>query len=104
MEFTSGRICIHLIIQADRNNMNDIAGRIMKIVSEQMGVYSDQVAPDVHFIDDLGADSLNLVEVVMAIEDEFGISIPDDDVGKIATVQDAISYVETAQAGPGTRK
>lgn len=76
----------------------------MRIVAEQMGIHSDEVTPDASFIEDLGADSLNVVEVVMAIEDEFGISIPDDDVEKMMTVQDAISYVEAAQAAPGRDK
>ncbi|MFX4087303.1 MULTISPECIES: acyl carrier protein [Sphingobium] len=76
--------------------MNDIAGRVMKIVVEHMGVYDDKVTPEASFLDDLGGDSLDVVELVMALEDEFGITIPDSDVEGIATVQDAITYVEAA--------
>lgn len=78
--------------------MSDIAERVVKIVIEHMGVYDDKVTPEASFLDDLGGDSLDVVELVMALEDEFGITIPDVDVEKIATVQDAISYVETAKA------
>ena len=79
--------------------MSDIAERVIKIVIEHMGVYPDKVTPEASFLDDLGGDSLDVVELVMALEDEFGITIPDADVEKIGTVQDAIRYVEVAKAG-----
>lgn len=77
--------------------MSDITQRVVKIISENLRVHGDNVIPEASFLDDLGGDSLDLVELVMAFEDEFGIAIPDADVERIATVQDAITYVETAQ-------
>lgn len=77
--------------------MSDIAERVVKIVIEHMGVYDDKVTPEASFMDDLGGDSLDIVELVMAFEDEFGITIPDADVEQIATVKDVIRYVETAK-------
>lgn len=79
--------------------MTDIAERVVKIVIEHMGVYDDKVTPEASFLYDLGGDSLDVVELVMAFEDEFGITIPDADVEHIATVQDAIRYVEAAKGG-----
>lgn len=79
--------------------MSDIAERVIKIVIEHMGVYPDKVTPEASFLDDLGGDSLDVVELVMALEDEFGITIPDADAEKIDTVQDAIRYVEAAKGG-----
>ncbi|MDF0544954.1 acyl carrier protein [Sphingobium sp. H39-3-25] len=79
--------------------MSEIAERVIQIVIEHMGVYPDQVTPEASFLDDLGGDSLDVVELVMALEDEFGITIPDADVEKISTVQDAIRYVEAATPG-----
>ncbi|MAM11836.1 acyl carrier protein [Sphingobium cupriresistens] len=76
--------------------MSDIAERITEIVIEHMGVYPDQVTPEARFLEDLGGDSLDVVELVMALEDDFGIAIPDADVEGIKTVQDAIRYVEAA--------
>ena len=64
-----------------------------KIVVEQLGVAEDQVTEDAKFIDDLGADSLDQVELVMALEEEFEIEIPDEDAEKVRTVQDAIDYI-----------
>jgi len=60
---------------------------------EQLGVSEDEVKPEASFVDDLGADSLDLVELVMALEEEFGQEIPDEDAEKITTVQDAIDYI-----------
>ena len=68
--------------------------RIKDIIVEQLGVSAPEVVPEASFIDDLGADSLDIVELVMAIEEEFGLEIPDDDAEKIQTIGDAISYVE----------
>ncbi len=64
------------------------------IIVEQLNVESDKVVPGASFVDDLGADSLDLVELIMAMEEEFDIEIPDEDAEKIATVQDAMDYVE----------
>lgn len=77
--------------------MDDVAGRVARIVIEHMGVYADQVTPEARFIEDLGGDSLDVVELVMALEDEFGVTIDDADIDAIITVQDAITYIETAQ-------
>ena len=74
--------------------MSDTADRVKKIVVEHLGVEEDKVTPDASFIDDLGADSLDIVELVMAFEEEFGVEIPDDAAEKIATVGDAIKYIE----------
>ena len=74
--------------------MSDTADRVKKIVVEHLGVEADKVAPDASFIDDLGADSLDTVELVMAFEEEFGIEIPDDAAEKIQTVKDAIAFIQ----------
>lgn len=71
----------------------DISQKIKEIVVEQLGVDEDEVVPEAHFIDDLGADSLDTVELVMAFEEAFEIEIPDEDAEKITTVKDAISYI-----------
>ena len=68
--------------------------RIREIIVEQLGALPGQVVPEASLIDDLGADSLDIVELVMAIEEAFNLEIPDDDAEKIHTIQDAISYVE----------
>ncbi len=68
--------------------------RIKEIIVEQLGVNADEVTPEASFIDDLGADSLDTVELVMALEEEFDIEIPDEDAEKITTVGEAIKYVE----------
>ena len=74
--------------------MSEIAEKVKKIVVEQLGVAEDQVTPDAKFIEDLGADSLDQVELVMALEEAFGSDIPDEDAEKLTTVGDAIAYVE----------
>ncbi len=74
--------------------MSDIAERVKKIVVEHLGVEDSKVTDNASFIDDLGADSLDTVELVMAFEEEFGIEIPDDAAEKIQTVKDAIDYIE----------
>ncbi len=74
--------------------MSSIEERVKKIVVEQLGVKEDSVSADASFVDDLGADSLDTVELVMALEEEFEAEIPDDDAEKIATVQDAINYIK----------
>ena len=78
--------------------MSDIAERVKKIVVEHLGVDAEKVKEDASFIEDLGADSLDNVEMVMAFEEEFGIEIPDDAAETIHTVGDAIRYIEQ-QAG-----
>ena len=67
--------------------------RVQNLIAESLGVNASEVVPAAAFIDDLGADSLDIVELVMAIEKEFGIEIPDDDAEKISTVKDAIDYI-----------
>ena len=74
--------------------MSETADRVKKIVVEHLGVDAEKVTEEASFIDDLGADSLDIVEVVMAFEEEFGVEIPDDAAEKIATVKDAIAYIE----------
>ena len=74
--------------------MSDIEARVKKIIAEQLGVEEAQVTSEKSFVADLGADSLDTVELVMALEDEFGIEIPDEDAEKITNVQQAIDYVK----------
>ena len=78
--------------------MSDVADKIKQIVVEHLGVDEAKVTPEASFIDDLGADSLDIVELVMAFEEEFGVEIPDDAAEKITTVKDAISYIDTHKA------
>ena len=73
--------------------MSDIEARVKKIVAEQLGVNEAEVKTASSFVDDLGADSLDNVELVMALEDEFGTEIPDEEAEKITTVQEAIDFV-----------
>lgn len=78
--------------------MSETADRVKKIVVEHLGVEEDKVTTDSSFIDDLGADSLDIVELVMAFEEEFSVEIPDDAAEKISTVKNAIDYIDN-QAG-----
>ena len=73
--------------------MSDIEDRVKKIVAEQLGVKEDEITKEASFIDDLGADSLDTVELVMALEEEFDCEIPDEEAEGITTVQQAIDYV-----------
>ena len=75
--------------------MSDIADRVKKIVVEHLGVEADKVSESASFIDDLGADSLDTVELVMAFEEEFDIEIPDDAAEKIKTVKNAVDYIDS---------
>jgi acyl carrier protein len=79
--------------------MSDIGERLKKIVVEHLGVDADKVTENASFIDDLGADSLDNVELVMAFEEEFGVEIPDDAAEKILTVKDAIDFVKANAKG-----
>ncbi len=71
-----------------------VEDKIRSIISEQLGVKPEEVTPQASFIDDLGADSLDTVELIMALEEEFSVEIPDEDAEKMATVGDAIKYIE----------
>ena len=71
--------------------------KVKKIIVDQLGVSADEVTTDASFVEDLGADSLDLTELIMAMEEEFDIEIADDDAQKILKVQDAISYIENKQ-------
>jgi len=68
--------------------------RVKQIIIDQLGVNEEQVTPEASFVDDLGADSLDTVELVMSFEEEFGIEIPDEDAEKIVTIGDAVNYIE----------
>lgn len=80
-----------------------VADRVRAIIAEQLGVKIEEVTDAASFIDDLGADSLDTVELVMALEEEFGIEIPDEDAEKMTTVGDAVKYIEKkASAAPSS--
>jgi acyl carrier protein len=78
--------------------MSDVADRVKKIVIEHLGVDADKVVDNANFIEDLGADSLDTVELVMAFEEEFGVEIPDDAAETIVTVGDAVRFLDKATA------
>ena len=75
-----------------------IADRIKDIIVEQLGVNEDQIKPEAKFIEDLGADSLDTVELVMALEEEFGTEIPDEEAEKLQSVGDVVKYIEDTQS------
>ncbi|BDS08826.1 acyl carrier protein [Oceaniferula spumae] len=75
---------------------DNIEAKVKDIIVEQLGVSADQVKPEAKFIEDLGADSLDTVELVMAFEEEFGIEVPDEDAEKLQSVGDVVSYVTKA--------
>ncbi|MEO1862332.1 MAG: acyl carrier protein [Verrucomicrobiia bacterium] len=77
---------------------NSLADRIGKIIVEQLGVNEDQVKPEAKFIEDLGADSLDTVELVMALEEEFETEIPDEDAEKLQSVGDVVKFIEDTQS------
>lgn len=79
--------------------MSNIEERVRKIVIEQLGVKEEEVTREASFVDDLGADSLDTVELVMALEEEFECEIPDEEAEKITTVQQAIDYISAHQKG-----
>ena len=75
-------------------SVENVQERVKNIIIEQLGVEADQVKPEAQFVNDLGADSLDTVELIMALEEEFDIEIPDDKAEKIKTVGEAVSYIE----------
>lgn len=77
--------------------MAELEEKVAQIIAEQLGVEISEVTPKASFVDDLGADSLDTVELVMALEEEFGIEIPDEDAEKISSVSDAITYIKEHQ-------
>jgi acyl carrier protein len=86
------------ILFYEEGHMSDTAERVKKIVVEHLGVEAEKVTEAASFIDDLGADSLDTVELVMAFEEEFGVEIPDDAAETILTVGDAVKYIEKASS------
>ncbi len=74
--------------------MEPVADRVKKIIVDQLGVEDELVTSEASFVDDLGADSLDTVELVMALEEEFGLEIPDEDAEKITRVKEAVEYIE----------
>lgn len=75
--------------------MSAVPAKVKEVIVEQLGVDPERVKPEASFIDDLGADSLDIVELVMAMEEEFSIEIPDEDAEKLKTVQDVASYLQS---------
>lgn len=75
--------------------MSSVADKVKKIIAEQLGVSEDQITEDAKFIEDLGADSLDQVELIMALEEEFGADIPDEDAEKMTTVGKAVEYISS---------
>jgi acyl carrier protein len=84
----------HSLVAVEGKNMDDIETKVIEIVSEQMGVDKSEITRETHFINDLNADSLDTVELVMEFEDEFELSIPDEEAEKIQTVGQAIDYIK----------
>ena len=80
---------------------SEITAKVHELIAESLGVGQEEIKPNSSFIDDLGADSLDIVELVMLIEKEFKIEIPDEDADKISTVQDSIDYISAHQAERG---
>ena len=74
--------------------MSDVAEKVKKIIVDQLGVSADEVKPEASFVEDLGADSLDVVDMLMSLEDEFDVEIPDDEIEKIRTVGDLVTYIE----------
>jgi len=76
---------------------SEIFEKVKKIIADKLDVEEDKITPESSFLDDLGADSLDIVELIMELEEEFGIEIPDEDAEKIRTVADAVKYIEEHQ-------
>ena len=74
--------------------MSEVMDKVKGIIVDQLGVDEDEVKPNAAFVDDLGADSLDVVELVMALEEEFNLEIPDEDAERISTVSEAVNYIE----------
>ena len=79
----------------------DIETKVREKISEQLGVAADEVTPEASFIEDLGADSLDIVELVMAFEEEFSVEVPDEDAEKLQTVGDVVKYIEEKASKQG---
>jgi acyl carrier protein len=99
----AGNAALDEMLNQDRQagagvSMSEIADKVKKIVVEHLGVEEGKVTPEASFIDDLGADSLDTVELVMAFEEAFGVEIPEDAAEKISTVRDAVDYIEKQKA------
>lgn len=92
IKLAASKFKIYLFI--DKENKMSIEDRVTKIVIEQLGVKEEEVKSEASFVDDLGADSLDTVELVMALEEEFDTEIPDDEAEKITTVQSAVDYIK----------
>ena len=89
-------ILFALLLIYKKKNMSDVTTKVKAIIVDKLGVDEAEVTPTASFTDDLGADSLDTVELIMEFEKEFDIQIPDDQAEKIATVGDAVSYIESA--------
>jgi acyl carrier protein len=81
-------------LNRSEHTMSNIEERVIKMVAEQLGVKEDDIQASSSFVEDLGADSLDTVELIMALEEEFDAEIPDEDAEKIATVEDAVNYIQ----------
>jgi acyl carrier protein len=92
---SQGQTSPHILVTRKGNLMETIEQRVKKIVAEQLGVNEADIKPESTFVDDLGADSLDTVELVMALEEEFECEIPDEEAEKITSVQQAIDYINT---------
>lgn len=93
----SHRFLLHSLNRKGKQQMENIEQRVMKIVAEQLGVSEAEVKSESSFVDDLGADSLDTVELVMALEEEFDCEIPDEEAEKITTVKQAVDYINAHQ-------
>lgn len=91
-------VSLHPVLSIkNRKNMSEIATRVTSIITDKLGVEESQVVPEASFTNDLGADSLDTVELIMELEKEFDLSIPDEEAEKIVTVGDAIAFIENAK-------